>query len=519
MDVAILHHHLNRGGVTQVIVNHLRALSAVAEDRVRFRVAILYGGRREDWPNDLPSQLPGVELSLHVVPELRYDGDLQPKPQPDELAKKLTSTLAAIGFSPDTSVLHVHNHSLGKNVSLPGALATLARAGYPLLLHIHDFAEDFRPENYRCLVEAVGEGNPRRLSAALYPQAAHVHYAVLNGRDFQVLRSAGVSPDHLHSLPNPVAGFGKLPSKEEARRKVAKRCERTAKGRYLIYPVRAIRRKNLGEALLWSAVAEPGDHFAVTQPPLNPIEGPSYEFWKKLAADLSLPFLFEAGNVDGLTFQDNMAAADGVLTTSVAEGFGMVFLEAWLASLPLIGRNLPEITADFVQVGVNLDTLYARLEIPLYWVGRSTFCGMMEEVYRKALADFGQPQPSAEQFNRDIQSLICDDLVDFASLSPSLQRQLILQVKEHRNRRERLLELNPKLRTISRADLGELVSSNAAAVRENFSLESAGRRLDRIYRTLSASPKIDRLEPPEEGLNMLQAFLSLPRLQPLRIET
>jgi len=516
MDVAILHYHLNRGGVAQVIVNHLRALNAVAQDSAPVRAAILYGGRQEDWPNDLSSQLPGVELSLHVVPELEYDSDLQP--QPIILGQKLTATLAAIGFSADTTVLHVHNHSLGKNVSLPGALAVLVQAGYPLLLHIHDFAEDFRPENYRRLVGTIGDGDPQRLSAVLYPQGAQVHYAVLNGRDFQVLRSTGVPTDQLHSLPNPVAGFGRLPSKEEARSKVAERFEGTEKGHYVLYPVRGIRRKNLGEALLWSAVAEPGTHFAVTQPPLNPIERPSYDFWKGLAADLSLPFLFEVGKAKGLTYQDNVAAADAVFTTSVAEGFGMVFLEPWLAGRPLIGRNLPEITADYVKVGVNLDTLYTRLGVPLDWVGRSAFSAMLEETYRRVLADFAQPQPSAEQFNRDVESLVRDGTVDFASLAPSLQCQLVRELKEHADRREKLLELNPQLQDVWGRDISELAASNARAVRENFSLESAGRRLHRLYRTVSASPKTDRLEPPKEGMNVLRAFLSLSRLQPLRIE-
>jgi hypothetical protein len=175
-----------------------------------------------------------------------------------------------------------------------------------------------------------------------------------------------------------------------------------------------------------------------------------------------------------------------------------------------------------VEAGVDLDALYARLEIPLDWVGKGAFCGAMEEVYRKVLADFGQPQPSTEQFNRDIESLIHDGSVDFASLSPSLQRQVVRELKEHANRREKLLDLNPQLTrspALLATDLGELVTSNAGAVRENFSLESAGRRLHQLYRTVSASPKTDRLDPPKEGMNVLRAFLSLSRLQPLRIET
>ena len=47
------------------------------------------------------------------------------------------------------------------------------------------------------------------------------------------------------------------------------------------------------------------------------------------------------GAPGGLEFFENLAAADAVATTSLAEGFGMVFLEAWLAGRPLVGRDLP----------------------------------------------------------------------------------------------------------------------------------------------------------------------------------
>jgi hypothetical protein len=155
-------------------------------------------------------------------------------------------------------------------------------------------------------------------------------------------------------------------------------------------------------------------------------------------------------------------------------------------------------------------------------VGKSAFCGAMEEIYRRVLTDFGQPQPSAEQFNRDVESLIRDGAVDYASLSPSLQCQIVRELKEHRDRRQRLLELNPQLArslAILGMDLGELVTRNATAVCKHFSLESAGQRLRELYRTVSASPKDDRLEPPKAGMNVLRAFLSLSRLQPLRIES
>ena len=46
LNLAIVHYHLNRGGVTQVITNQLLALDAVARGDAKPQVALLYGGRR-----------------------------------------------------------------------------------------------------------------------------------------------------------------------------------------------------------------------------------------------------------------------------------------------------------------------------------------------------------------------------------------------------------------------------------------------------------------------------------------
>lgn len=522
MKLVILHHHLNRGGVTQVIVNHLRALNEVEDERGACRVAVIFGGRQEDWPVDLPSQLPGVELSLHVVPEIDYDSDQSVESRPDHLARQLAMAMEQAGFIPDDTVLHVHNHSLGKNVSLPGALGRLARDGWALLLHIHDFAEDFRPDSYRRLLQTVGGGDPDRLCAVLYPQAANVHYAVLNGRDLQVLRSAGVPLSRLHALPNPVAEFGDLQPQSKARAKLQRHFPAIANGLYILYPVRAIRRKNLGEALLWAAAANGVAHIGVTKPPLNPVEHPSYRCWRELTAELSLPVVFEVGNAPGTTFPDNVAAADAFITTSVAEGFGMVFLETWLADRPLVGRNLPEITADYVDAGVNLNGLYERLAVPSEWIDWDAFRQAMQNAYQKVVADFGQPRPNDRTLRQQIDSLIEDGSVDFACLATSLQERVIRSVANDEHARETLLSLNPQLAgslaTGGEVDHG-LVADNAQAVRANFSTKAAGRRLRQLYDAVLASPKDESLTPLDNGQQILSAFLGLRRLQPVRIET
>lgn len=514
--LAILHHHLNRGGVTQVIANHLRALDAVGGGPER--VLLLYGGRRTGWPEDLPGQLSNLDVGLCEVPELDYDDS--PRVDPGALANRLSGVLNDRGCRPGETILHVHNHSLGKNLSLPGAISRLADAGYHLVLQIHDFAEDFRPHNYRRQLESLGAATPQELGQRLYPQAGQLHYAVLNGRDRSILEHAGVIAERLHLLPNPVHGFGTLPEKTAARVHLADRFGIAPETTFLLYPVRGIRRKNLGETLLWSALFETGVTLGLTLRPINPIEQPHYDRWVGLAEELSLPIRFGLGEDGGLSFTENLSAADAVLTTSVAEGFGMVFLETWLAGRMLLGRDLPEITADFKAAGLELSALSPELRIPMDWIDEHRFLTDFEAAYRHVLDEYGQ-QMESSSLTQAIQKLIIDRSVDFASLNSELQAQVIRHVGTGPQRREELLDLNPCITAsvdgVRRGDT-ELIARNATAVRDFTSLEVSGRRLKDLYDVVRRSDA-SAVEGLGHGERILAEFLDVSRFHPVRVES
>ena len=519
MNVAIVHYHLNRGGVTQVIANHLRALDSALAGHGRCRVALFYGGQCEGWPVSLSEDLVGVELSLHEVPELHYDSGREAKA--DVLADRLRGTLQRLELSPEDTVLHVHNHCLGKNISLPHAVLRLAGCGYPLLLQIHDFAEDFRPENYRRMVDAVTSGLAHDLPGVLYAQAPHIHYAVLNGRDFAMLERAGVRATQLHALPNPVSTPGRLPSREEAKRELERRFAVPEHRRYFLYPVRGIRRKNIGEALLWALLARGQAVMGLTLAPLNPVEIPSYRRWRALASQSRIPCLFEVGEAEGLSFLANLAAADSILTTSVSEGFGMVFLESWLVERPLVGRDLPEITADFVQAGVQLDSLSSKLLVPIDLVDLSEFRKSFKAMFNEALVAYGREPVGEKWFHDRVDALVQpQNAIDFALLDSQLQRRVIESAREQRIRSQ-IHRLNPTLDsalTMAQDDMAATVENNAGVIRKHFSLGVSGQRLHNLYRQVLASPRNEAPEAPERGFHILDSFLDLSRLQPIRLE-
>ncbi len=526
MQIAIAHYHLNRGGVTQVIANHLRALDVAVPDGERLRVLLLYGGRREGWPEDLPAECPRLDIQLAEVPELEYDDGKVSDIEPLSLQFRIEDVLGRNGFEPEETLLHIHNHALGKNTSVPVAAALLARKGVRLLLQVHDFAEDFRPDLYRKLVSLTArEGDTATLPELLYPQAPQIHYAVLNGRDRNVLANAGVEESQLHWLPNPVAAFGELPSQDEARTKLAERFGIASDVPLLLYPVRGIRRKNLGEMLLCSAALGDAASFAVTLTPMNPAERVSHDAWRTLAEKLGLSCYFGVGDADGLSFTENISAADAIVTTSVAEGFGMVYLEAWLAGRPLVGRNLPEITDDFVAQGLRLDAMYDSLAVPLDWIGEQALRGSVARIFEQVLGQYDRKSEMADRFEPFFDDLINDTTspatVDFATLDVPLQRAVIESVHRDAERREQLVQLNPKIGAMaaaSVADAARPIAHNRVVISEDYSLEVFGKRLYQLYQKILSSEDVGRLNALPAGTSILDTFLDVRRLRPVRTD-
>lgn len=514
MQLAILHYHLNPGGVTKVIANHLSSLDAVLPDDTRWPVLVLCDGQTGGWPTEQVERLRRLDVTVEAIPSLGYDAE--PIARPDVLAGELREVLERHGFIAAETLIHAHNHSLGKNASLPGALRRLADEGHSLLLQPHDFAEDFRPANYRHLTDALGTDD---LSAEVYFQAEHVHYATLNRRDFNVLSNAGVSAERLHFLPNPVPEMGELSSREDARAKLEERFGVSPDDRYVLYPVRGIRRKNVGEMVLLSLLqnpqGQPKTWFGITLAPQNPVALPYYEHWREVAAELELPCLFNTGGEGGLSFHENLAAADCILTTSVAEGFGMVFLESWLAGRPLVGRNLPEITADFVESGLNLDSLHEQLSVPIDWVGREQVVDALWPVCQEMFASFHQPAPSRRDVERVVARSPADGTIDFGMLSEPLQEQVIETAAAHAVRRQQLRLLNPTL-----PRWGEIssrkIEANQEVIREHYSTVASGERLMSVYEAVLGNRRDGGFEEPARGSEILDAFLSLERFQIIR---
>lgn len=505
MNLVIIHYHLNRGGVTQVILNHLRCL-APYRDFIE-RVVVLYGGRKAAWPPDVDAEL---DVDLVELPSLEYDELSGPVPR---LASDIGDSVLSRGLAIDDTLLHIHNHSLGKNVAMPGAVAQLAGAGFRILLQIHDFAEDLRPTNYAYMRKQLGA---EQLAAELYPQAEQIHYGALNSRDLKILASAGVNPDRLHWIPNPAYPPSISVDKSVIRARFVTELGVSTDNQLLVYPVRAIGRKNIGEALLWAALGEQRT-VGVTLAPLAKRELVDYNAWVDLAQRLSVDFRFNLSSE--FEFAEVVAAADGFLTTSVAEGFGMVFLESYLAGQMIWGRDLPEITVDFREAGVSFPELAPTLPIPASWIDLPAYADELRRTYARLCRLYDSPVDDVPADRVDNSFLTQDaETVDFGRLTVPLQRSILEKVASDAGRAQEVRSMLDSCATRSSpSESKAVIGENRRVIQEVFGEAAIGQRLLTVYNRLLASAACQPVSPLPNHNTILSSFLSRERLVPLRL--
>ncbi|MGD8878002.1 MAG: glycosyltransferase, partial [Syntrophobacterales bacterium] len=210
-------------------------------------------------------------------------------------------------------------------------------------------------------------------------------------------------------------------------------------------PIRLIRRKNVVEALLLAATTDDPPQLLVTLDANSEPERPYAEAVKDLFRTQNhaavVGFGHElVGSVFG--FDELLLSSDVVVTTSLLEGFGFTFLEGANRGIPLVGRNLNELTSDFAVAGFPGDSLYEQFLVP---VDRET----REEMIIKGL-QFAQKQgqllglndTTVDRFADEVKTIFSDNAVDFGFLELNQQLGLIDHLRENAFVQE-LRSLNP----------------------------------------------------------------------------
>jgi len=161
----------------------------------------------------------------------------------------------------------------------------------------------------------------------------------------------------------------------------------------LFYPVRTIPRKNVEEAIFFTQMLNnlAADeeyrqkynlrhkfHLVVSMAGSNGSEKEYSDHLAEFVKENHLPVTIGISDLVGLHREydpedpqrilkygvaDMYSVSEMVITTSVLEGFGFVFIEPWAMAKCVIGRNIPSVTLDFTKAGLSLDHLYTVLLI------------------------------------------------------------------------------------------------------------------------------------------------------------
>ena len=396
MKVAIIHYHLEPSGVSRFIERASRELT-----RRGIAHVILVGQCSQGMAETLP---------VRVVDGLAYsDAPLDPQGAENILDALRVVATDALGAPPD--IWHFHNHSLGKNRAVPLIVSMLASQRERLLLHIHDLAEDGRPENHANIADCPN----------LYPLAPQIHYAFINSRDRNHFIKAGLPAANAHLLPNPVFDADSIPNTSSETPNTAP---------LLLYPARGIRRKNIGELILLTQLAPKGTRAAITLAPENPQTLAIHERWKNFCGINQVPVEFAVvdriaptTNSDA-SFESWISHATHFVTCSVAEGFGLVFLESVAHRKPLIGRKLPHISHDLAKHGIHHGKLYEKILIPADWIPHESLKRHLESSLTTLWQAWNR-EPNADEIESSIASLEHEGFLDFGNLPEVLQERVI----------------------------------------------------------------------------------------------
>ena len=440
MKVAFIHYHLKPGGVTTVIRQQVEALRKNGGD------SLVLAGLPP--PASFPSD-------TALVPGLGYMSREETGPTGESVADAIAAAISK-QWPGGCDLIHVHNPTLLKNIRFPVILAALQGKGFRLLLQIHDFAEDGRPDNY---------------SPAPYPRDCH--YAVINSRDFGILLNAGLQREGLHLLPNMVSPLEPAPGKPPE----------TA---FILYPVRGIRRKNIGEAILLSLFWSTDRHLAITLPPNSPADMTAYGDWKRFSEEHRLPIRFEAGCRNN--FAELAATADHFITTSITEGFGFSFLEPWTAGKSIRGRKLPDICNDFEAKGIALNDMYTQLRVPTTWFDRKGYLGAWRKTVRQVCSRFAHDIDSTvvlEAENR----LLHGGEIDFGLLNEKYQKQVLWHLLKSPQEKTILKNLNPFLENLAAPiDSKDQIRRNRKIILTDYNTDTYRNALANIYAKVADTP-------------------------------
>ncbi len=451
--ITIFHYHLLPGGVTNVILLGAKALIRHFPNLQLLRIVC---GTTENTDKIRSTLLQEIDASGLIADSLKFEICIEPEIGYSTYGEKLSSSqeerlsrklLDKYG----DSFWWIHNYQLGKNPLFTAAVVHISKniPEQKMLLHIHDFPECARYDNLEKL-KTAGVENP-------YPQAAGIAYCVINSRDESILKEAGLTGSRVYLLNNPV--------EEESSAQAAVSVEETGilkkrlyscysntfpginpEAKMIFYPVRTIRRKNALEAGLIAAVSELPVNLIISLPGVSAQEKAYSELCESCFRQGLIPGIWGSGsdsNPDVPAYPIMLQLCDMILSSSVQEGFGYLFINSVQLGKPLMARNLDILSGISGVFPPESTYFYKGVYVPV----NKTDAKAIRNRYTEKLSSLGDliSEDVIESVRTVINSLGNSGVIDFSFLPVELQADILARVKNSEKETKEIHDLNKNL--------------------------------------------------------------------------
>lgn len=229
----------------------------------------------------------------------------------------------------------------------------------------------------------------------VFPDFDNLHYITINTSDIDRLMEHGISRERIVYLPNSLGSNMWYDDNAhlDLRKRLVEDKGLDPEVRFLFYPVRCIRRKNVEEAIFLTCFfnymservyerrrelrIEGKYHLLVGLKPSSNDDKLYADTLARFCEDNDLPVTIgiedyvgserefedphDLEKITKFNVGDAYRMSYMVITTSILEGFGFVYIEPWCVGTAVLGRDLPLVTEDFNRAGMDLAHLYRVL--------------------------------------------------------------------------------------------------------------------------------------------------------------
>ena len=459
--ITVFHYHLQTGGITQVIGDSVYAMLQQAPDQFDIRIVSGRQDQTDEFIARLNARAP-APVEAEVCSMIDYVDMMDAPPETQQIKQELLRRFSGTTW-------WIHNYHIGKNPQFTRAVIDIAleHPEQQIVLHIHDFPESGRFFNLKKIQS--------RIDGVLYPVCPNVRYVVINSRDYHILTNAGIPESHVFLLNNPVNpdgnGFIDIWS-------VHDRINRWAldnlpfwheHGKLILYPIRAIRRKNVLEAALLTNLLDTPANLLVTLPGRSNQEKQYSNLIAKAFEEKLVPGAWAVGThleEFETSFNELTHSADLILSSSIQEGFGYLFINSLLWSVPLVARDLDILEGIKPLFSPDRSYFYRSITVPLSERERAPLAAS----FARAIEDLKGllPEEIINDLSDEVEQLLAAEFIDFSFLTPELQYTLLEQTSRSQEYRSNLIELNTEVAAVTENLLRGVKTTDSTKVLSSF---------------------------------------------------